>query len=405
MPTYQFEALDAQGLIQHGSLDAADTRAAAQVLRARALYVVRLRSADDGDEQDAAEAFRQWWAVRGGVRQQHQVMFFKQMAMMLRNGLTLLQALDTAAVTVGNARLSHVVGLLRADIESGASLSSALQRQPKYFNTLLVELVRGAEASGELDVVMERVAQDMERKSDLQRQLITSMMYPAIVAFSAVGMSLFLVLGVVPKFAEFFAKSGRQLPPVTQNLIDLTVFLQTWGWLIGLALAAAGVAVGVLWRRPESRPHVDRALLRMPVVGQFIVVANMARFTWTAAMLIKSGVTIIETLRVAAGVLGNAAIANDVKQATDRVLAGADLASSLRQPTLPSMLHQLAAVGERTGALDTVLEDLGSYYQKTLESNIKRMTTLIEPIMILVVAGMVGYVYYAFFAALFAAAG
>lgn len=405
MPLYQFEALDAQGLVQHGSLEAQDTKAAAQVLRARALYVVRLHEPGDGAQGNVTIALRQWWATQGGVRQQHQVMFFKQMAMMLRNGLTILQALDTAAVTVGNAKLAHVVGLLRADIESGASLSIALQRQPKYFSGLLVELVRGAEVSGELDAVMERVAQDMERKSDLQRQLITSMMYPAIVAFSAVGMSLFLVLGVVPKFAEFFAKSGRQLPAVTQNLIDLTVFLQTWGWLMGFALAAAGVSIGVLWRRPESRPHVDRALLRMPVVGNFIVVANMARFTWTAAMLIKSGVTIIETLRVAAGVLGNAAISQDVARATERVLAGADLASSLRQPTLPPMLYQLAAVGERTGALDAVLEDLGSFYQKTLENSIKRMTTLIEPIMILVVAGMVGYVYYAFFAALFAAAG
>lgn len=404
MPLYQFEALDAQGLAQHGSVEAADARAAAQSLRARALYVVRLDQAESDDDALAFDV-RGWVSARLSVRGLHWVMFYKQLGMMLRNGLTLLQALDTAGTTAGSRRLAGVIAQLRAAIEGGSGLSAAMARQSRHFDRLAVELVRGAEASGELDVVMERLARDLERKADLKRQLITSLIYPMIVVLTAIGVSLFLVIGVVPKFAAFFAQTGRQLPAVTQSLIDLSEFMQRWGLWLGLLVAAAGSALLVLWRRPETRPVIDRAVLRLPLVGHLVTVANMARFAWSAGMLIKSGVTIIETLRVCAGVTGNAAITADVNQAAESVLAGRDLATSLDRPTLPRLIHQLVAVGERTGALDTVLQEIGDFYQKLLETAIKRLTALIEPILILLVAGMVGYVYYAFFAALFAAAG
>lgn len=404
MALYQFEAMDAQGLTQHGSVEAADTRAAAQTLRVRALYVVRLEQADTDDGALALDV-RGWLAARMPVRGVHIVMFYKQMSMMLRNGLTLLQTLDIAGTTTSSRRLSTIIARLRADIENGANLSSAMALHPSHFDVLAAQLVRGAEASGELDAVMERIAHDLERKSDLQRQLITSLIYPSIVVLAAVAVSLFLVLAVVPKFAEFFAKSGRQLPPVTQNLIDFSKFMMAWGPWIGLLGLAAGGALFALWRRPESRPIVDRWVLRLPVVGNLIMVGDMTRFAWTAGMLIRSGVTIIEALRVSAGVLGNAAIAADVRHAAESILSGRDLASSLRRPTLPPLIHQLTAVGERTGSLDAVLQEIGDYYQKLLETAIKRMTALIEPVLIILVAGMVGYVYYAFFAALFAAAG
>ncbi len=404
MPLYQFEAMDAQGLTQNGSVEAADTRAATQILRVRALYVVRLEQ-PDADDGVLTLDVRDWLAARMPVRSMYMVMFYKQMSMMLRNGLTLLQALDIAGTTVGSRRLSAVIAQLRADIENGANLSGAMMRHSGHFDMLASQLVRGAEASGELDVVMERIARDLERKSDLQRQIITSLIYPAIVVLAAVGVSLFLVLGVVPKFAEFFAKSGRQLPAVTQNLIDFSNFMMAWGPWIGLLCLMAGVALITLWRRPESRPIVDRWVLRLPVVGNLITLGDMTRFAWTAGMLTRSGIPIVEALRVSADVLGNAAIAADVRHAAESVLSGRDLASSLCRPTLPPLIHQLSAVGERTGSLDAVLQEIGDFYQKLLEMAIKRMTALIEPVLIFLVAGMVGYVYYAFFAALFAAAG
>lgn len=404
MAHYQFEALDAQGLTQSGSVQADNTQAAAQVLRARALYVVRIEQAD-GAQSPASLDIGAWLARQGRVKGTHLVLFYKQLGMMLRNGLTLLQAFDVSSTTVGSPRLSRVIGQMREAIESGASLSDAMAAHPRQFDTLAVELVRGAEASGELDAVMERIATDLERKADLKRQLITSLIYPGIVVFTAIGVSLFLVVGVVPKFAEFFAKSGRQLPPVTQSLLDISSFVQSWGPLFGLLGLVLAVATVMVWQRPQTRPLVDGLLLRVPVVGHAITVANMARFAWTAAMLTRSGVTIIDTLRVSSGVLGNAAIAQDVTDAAESVLSGRDLATSLRRPTVPPLVSQLAAVGERTGALDAVLGDIGDFYQKLLETNIKRLTAMIEPVLILLVASMVGYVYYAFFAALFAAAG
>jgi type IV pilus assembly protein PilC len=178
-----------------------------------------------------------------------------------------------------------------------------------------------------------------------------------------------------------------------------------WGWLLGLLLIAAVVAFVVAWRRPESRLRIDAAILRVPVIGSLLRAAAMAQFTWSCALLLKGGVTLLETLRVAAASTGNRAISGAIGQAAEKVLTGRDLASSLRHPVFPPLVAQLAAVGEKTGSLDAVMEEMSTYYQNLLSVYIKRMTAMVEPLLILLMGGMVGYVYFAFFQALLSATG
>lgn len=335
----------------------------------------------------------------------HMALFYRQTGMMLRSGLSLLSALHTARGTAVSPRLARTIERLENDIVGGASLSAAMARQPQRFPEMTVHLIKSAEASGELDTVLNRLADDLERRMEIRSQLLTAMIYPAVVTLASIGVALFLVLGVIPTFAKFFAKTGRPLPPVTQSLLDLSGFMLTWGWLIGLFIVAAIMAFAVAWKRPALRPRIDAAFLRAPVIGNLLRTAAMAQFSWSCALLLKGGVTLLETLRVTAASAGNRAIASAIGQAAEQVLAGRDLASGLRHPIFPPLIGQLAAVGEKTGSLDTVMEEVSAYYQNLLNVYIKRMTAMVEPLLILLMGGTVGYVYYAFFQALFSAAG
>lgn len=402
MAAFTYVAVDGRGLAQQGQVEAPDERGAAELLRARLLYVSELKPA--AGQTEAREDFMAWLDAHRSIPLNALILFFKQLSVMLRNGLTLLSALETTAETAASGRLKRAIFRLRDEIQSGASLSQAMQRQPNVFAPLMAQLIASAEASGELDQVMGRIAEDLERKQDLRRQLVASLTYPGIVFLMSIGVAAFLMLKVVPVFSAFFAQTGRPMPPITQALVDISVFVQQAAPVVAVAALAASVAAGIAWRHPRTRPRMDAWLLKTPVVGSLLRTGNVARFAWSAALLLKSGVTLIETLGVCSRALTNAAIARDIAEASERILGGMSLAESLKRPTLPALVWQLAAVGERTGALDTMFQEIGDYYQTLLAAALKRLTTLIEPILILVVGGMVGFVYFAFFQALFSIA-
>lgn len=405
MPSYRFVALDGQGQERQGAVSADDARAAASLLRARQLFVVRLESQEDASSatpaSPAAPASFAWLPIGAQAR----VMFFRQLALMLRSGQTLLAALETVHDTCGHARLAQIAKALRSDIERGASFSTALAGHPTVFEPLVVNLIRSAEASGELDTVLGRIGDDMERTLELKRNFLTGLTYPGIVFITAIGISGFLVTKVVPAFATFFAKSGKPIPPGLRNLIAISDWFLTYGHWLGLLIFAALTALALAVRKPAGQLAVDRVLLRVPVVGKLIESAALTRLSWSIAMLLQSGVTVIDALRVGQAVVGNAALGQAVSVAADRVLIGRDLSASLRQPPLPYFIARMAGVGEQTGALVEVFTEVGDFYQKQLLMQIKRLTAMIEPMLILLIGGMVGYVYYAFFEAMFATTG
>ncbi len=400
MTIYQYAALDTQGVEQSGSIEADSPRAAAQALRGKGLYVVTLRDAaamPARTSQDVLTQLRELEPVGTFDR----VFFFQQAALMLRSGLTLLEALDTAETLAKSRRLAAAIRRVSQAVRGGERLSEAMAREPRIFPAMAVQLVKSAEASGELDQTLERIAQDLDRKADIKRNLLTALMYPTIVVLAAVGVSGFLVVGVIPKMAKFLERKGNALPSATQNLLDLSNLIQRWGWLIAVVLLATIVLLAFAYSRPRGRLAIDRALLKLPKVGHSLRTASVTQLAWSLSSLLKSGVTLLESLKITADLIPNKAIAGVLKEAQARILAGRDLASALDSPLLPKLVPQMAAIGERTGSLDSVMAELGVYHQRELALQIKRMTAMIEPVLTLLIGGMVGYVYYAFFQALF----
>lgn len=403
MAIYRYQVLNADGREQAGSIEAIDARSAANLLRARQLHVLRIEDPKQVTDEDSVAQY----SVRAflPVRLQDRVFFFRQMALMLRSGLTILQALQVASGLTQSVRMSQAIIAMSDLIKSGDSLSQAMREQGRLFSTLAIQLVRSAESSGELDTVLERITEHLEQQAETRRNLITSMIYPVIVVLASVTVAFFLLTTVIPKFAEFFARSNKTLPPVTQMMLDFSNAVTA---AVPYILIFSVVTMGLLmytYRLPQGRLLIDRSILRIPVIGSIITRASIAQMAWAMSMLLRSGVTLIESLRVSQELVVNLAIRNAFTRAAEQVLEGRNLADSLKDPVLPDLFSNLAAVGEQAGSLEQVMHELGSYYSQLLQVGIKRMSNMIEPLLMLVIGGMVGFVYYAFFQAVFSLAG
>jgi type IV pilus assembly protein PilC len=240
---------------------------------------------------------------------------------------------------------------------------------------------------------------------ELKRQLINSLTYPVIVMLMAVGVFAFLAVSVVPKFASFIESRGRNVPIEALMLMDMSAWVSEWGgWLVLSFLAALG---GVLfaYTTVAGRAVIDRVLLMTPILGGAIRDATMAQVAWTMGMLLKSGATAIESLRVVTHVAGNRVFVVAFEEAEGRLLTGKSLAKALNQRVIPHMMRHMVAVGEGTGQIDQVMEAVGEYFRRSLDARIKLMTSLIEPVMLIFVGSVVGFVYYAFFKTIMSAGG
>lgn len=410
MAVFSYIALDGQGVEQRGELEALDERDARVLLRAQRLRPMRLDAGPLPEDASALEQiFRtvepvlpRAWMPAGG---KDVGMLFRQLSLMLRAGHTLVQSLDAAGrLTVKHRARDLTVGLA-GDLRAGKSLSGAMAAAGRPFTPFMVKLTASGELSGDLDQVLERMANDLDRKLELKRQLINSLTYPVIVMLMAVGVFSFLAVSVVPRFASFIESRGRDVPVEAQMLMDMAAWFSAWGAWVGLGFVLAVLAVLFAYRRPLGRAVIDRLLLLLPVLGGAIRDATMAQVAWTLGLLLKSGATAIESLRVVTHVAGNTVFVAAFQEAENRLLTGASLAKSLKQRVIPHMMQHMVAVGEGTGQIDQVMEAVGEYYRKSLDARIKLMASLIEPVLLIFVGAVVGFVYYAFFKTIMSAGG
>lgn len=405
MPSFEYIAVTHLGVEVRGHTDAADARTAAATLRDQSLFVVKLRTAGRrvAAPNSATDVVKRpdaggLTSVLPVVSSDH-VMFLRQLSLMLRSGLTLLQSLEVCASQTSKTAFVRAINQLALTVQSGKSLSDAMHEQGRRFSLLTVQLVRCAEATGELDAALDRAALQIERHAELRSQTVTSLIYPTIVVMTSIAVAAMLVIKVIPKFAAFFARRGGQLPWATQWLLDAAALLSKW-WPAVLAITtivAAALIAGYVM--PRGRLLIHHALLRVPLIGKLLTAGLMSRFSQTLATLLESGVTIVEALSISRDVVGNRAVSQALKNAEQRVLAGHNLATALNGSVVPTLIVQAIAIGEQTGSLGQVLSEVSVYYDALLEKNIRRMNALIEPLMILSIGLMVGFVYFAFFQA------
>ena len=406
MTGFSYLCLTAQGAEASGQMDAPDEVAARRQLRERRLKVLRIAEGDSGGGGMGAMAVLR--ALMYGISRQRsisdgeRVLFSQQMHLMLKSGHTVLEALAAVARLSSKARLVDSLGRIAASIQRGSSLAVACGGEKELFNRLALKLIEAGEASGELAVVFERMAAMFERRAEVRRQLVTALVYPGFVLLAAVGVISFLVITVIPRFATFLNGRGRAVPWAAQTMMDVSDWLTEWGGVIGVSALALVVGILLLRRIPSAKRAIDRAALVFPVLGFTLAVAAMAQMTWIFGLLIKSRLTVLESLRICAQVVGNASYGDAFSQAADDVLAGKSLAAAFERTLLPRLVQHMAAVGERSGQLDMVMESLGVHYKKLLDARVKLLAAMIEPVLTVLVGGIVGFVYFAFFQAMLA---
>ena len=405
MALFSYIALTAAGNELAGKQTADDLGSAMQMLRDRNLRVLEINPARKKGSFGGQESFSDWLASQRSVSKSALIFFFRQMTFMLRSGLAVTESLSLAREQLSCARLKLTIKLMLKDIEAGLALSVAMKKHPSVFPDMAVNLMSAGENTGDLDAIMARLATHLEKKAALRAQMINAMIYPVIVIIAAIAVATFMMIKIIPKFSDFLLGQGKQLPPSTQALINISEYVNQNGLYIILISIAFIVLLLVMYQTKNGRLTIDSLLLRLPVIGPMLVIGSMGQMTWSLATLLASGVTVYQSFKVTGALLTNRVYANKMYHAADKVLQGKDMSSSIAHPKIPKLVSQMIAVGERTGSLDQILQEMGMYYEQQLDTAIKRMTALIEPVMILVVGGMVGFVYYAFFQALFSLIG
>lgn len=404
MPNFQYRARDPVGRSQKGVLEAASSAVVSQNLRRRGWMVIEVTQAA------VAPTVEDLWKLANPMnylppRSIDIELSCKQLTVMLRGGLTLLTGLQALAKQASKPKLREIWEQTANRIQEGASFADAMA-EAKCFPDLLVQLVRVGEQTGDLEVTIERAADTMESRRRLRANLFTALAYPSLVLVAAIGVTAFMVIGVIPKLNAFLQGMGRRLPAMTQMLVDVSELARKYlpHTIIGLLILT--VIGTFLYCHPLGRLNVDRRLLRIPVVGNLLRLAGTASFARALGILVRSGITLLEGLRTSEGLLHNRFLAGRVAAARQAVMQGGTLADPLAVPhAFTPLLSRMVAVGESAGTIDDVLDEVAKFHEQQLQAAIRQLSSIIEPLIIVVVGGIVGFVYIAFFMALFSAGG
>ncbi len=402
MKAYQYTALDANGQEVRGNVNADDRKDASTKLRNQGLYVIELNDGTSGPVMVTASKNNVMMAIREQlpIGSTDKIFYFKQLSLMLRAGMSLTDSLNTLIHLLSNPRMKKIVADILYRVRAGETFSHATAAA-EIFPQMAEFMIRSAEASGELDAVLVRIADHMERRAKLQRDIITTAFYPMIVVLLGVGMFFFLVTSVIPEFAKFFRDSGKPIPPISQSLIDLGDFFGQYGVLILVLFVLLILSLMALYRTASGRLAMDTFTLRVPLIGGIVTFGSMSQLTWSLSMLLNSGLTAVEALDITGRLIPNRLISNNVFDARERVIRGQDLASSLVATGITPLVQQLAGVGEKSGNLDRIMEEAGNFYEEALQVKSKLLGAMIEPAAILIIGSMVGFVYYAFLKTIF----
>jgi type IV pilus assembly protein PilC len=331
------------------------------------------------------------------------VILTRQLATMIDAGLPLVQCLDILGSQTENKALGKVVGQVRSDVESGATFADALKKHPKVFDNLYVNMVAAGEAGGILDTILQRLAAYMEKFAKIKGQIKSAMIYPSVILFVAVSVVALLMVVVVPMLAGMFADMGQALPLPTRIVITGSNFLKGWG---GLALLCViiGFIVGLKqFRRTENGLRItDGIALKMPVVGSLIQRVSVAKFTRTLGTLMTSGVPILEGLLIVSRTAGNKVVEESIMSTRQSVSEGKTLAEPLgKAKVFPQMVVQMIAVGEATGALDSMLNKIADFYDDEVDAAVATLTSMLEPMLMVFLGTTVGFVIVAMYMPIF----
>lgn len=319
-------------------------------------------------------------------------LFTRQLATMMAAGVPLVQGFDIVARGSDKPGLRSMLLGIKTDVESGTALADALAAEPKFFDELFVNLVAAGERSGALETLLDKIATYREKAEALKAKVRKAMTYPAVITAVALIVTGILLYFVVPQFEGLFGSFGADLPAFTRLVISLSEFVQTWWWLILLAIAAASVTLSQLNQRsPGFRAARDKYILRVPVIGSILYKAALARYARTLATMFAAGVPLVDALTSVAGATGNILFSRAVLRIRDQVATGEQLHRAMQQTELfPHMAVQMIAIGEESGALDTMATKVAEFYEAEVDDMVDNLSALLEPLIMVVLGVLVG---------------
>ena len=402
--TFEFRAMDLAGTTSSGELEADSKAAVGEQLRQRGLIVLDV--SEKKSPVNVEDFFKKW----KGVDSRELAVFSRQFATLVASGMPMLRTLETLEQQTKDEQIQAATASLRADVEAGSTLEQGMERNPKVFDRLFRSMVRSGEQSGRLDDVLDRVAFQVEKQDALRRQVKSAMMYPSLVFGFAVIVLVAIVAFVIPIFAGIFEELGEDnpeekvaLPLPTQVCVSASEFL-TGYWFI-LIPAVVGIAVGFArWKKTEKgHEQWDRIKLRLPFkIGDVVQKVALARWSRTFAGAVEAGVPMLQAIKLTGETSGNVVVEQAMEDVYESVKRGGTLAGPIeKNPIFPPLVGHMMAVGEETGQLQQMMSKVADFYEAEVDAKVKALTALIEPIMIVFVGGIVGFIVVAMYLPMF----
>jgi type IV pilus assembly protein PilC len=399
MPVFKYIGKTRSGTVQKGEIEANDRSAAVAVLRQRQVLVTSIR-ARPKDIEFKIPGFS------GKVKEKDIVIFTRQLATMIDAGLPLVQCLDILSRQSLNKQFAATIGKIKTDVESGDTFADALRKHPKVFTDFFTNMVEAGEAGGILDTILARLAVYMEKARALKGRVKSAMVYPAAIVSIAILVIVFLMIFVIPVFAEMFESFGGTLPAPTRLIMSLSDFTRRY-ILYAVPVVIAGIYLFKRFYRTEKGKRlVDSFMLKTPVVGPLIQKVAVAKFTRTLGTLVSSGVPIIDGLQITARTAGNKVVEDAVLAIIGSIKEGQTIAEPLsRQNIFPPMVVQMIEVGENSGALDMMLNKIADFYDEEVDTAVAGLTSLMEPALMVFLGTTIGFVVVAMYLPIFKMAG
>jgi len=392
MPVYEYTALDRAGKNVVGIIDADSTVAARQKLRASGKYPVQIKETTAKAKSESAAGFS-LPSLFNRITPDDIHALTRQLATLLNAGIPLVGALDALMEQTTSPSLKKIIAQIKESVNEGNSLTVSLTRHPKLFSNIYINMVRAGEASGSLDVVLDRLAEFGEHQQALKGRFKAALVYPIFMAIIGTGVLFFLLSFVVPNLTRIFTEMKQVLPLPTTILIWFSDFMRSYWWAILVVIVAIIIGIREFIKSPKGRHIWDTLKLHLPVIGQINRKIALSRFGRTLGSLLQSGVPLITSLQIVRNIVNNVLIGAVIDEAMEDIQAGKSLNLALsRSIWFPPVFRQMVSVGEQSGDLEGMLHKVADAYEREVETRITGMTALIEPIMILFMAAIVGFI-------------
>ena len=385
MPKYIFTAKNFDGKLKGGEMEAKDEKALAQSLRSEGFLVTSIKVIGEKEKKNSIGSIN----IFGGVPLKEKMVFARNLSVMVSSGLPISKAVKNLSVQTSNKNFRKILLEIHEELQKGKSLSESLQRYPKIFSDLFVNMVRVGEAGGTLEDSLDIVATQLEKDHDLVGKVRGAMMYPAVILVVMLGIGVLMLTFILPKLTGVFSEMDVELPVMTRAMISASDFMREHYLIVMALFVALAVSFKFFWGSKTGKKFFGFAAIKMPIINNIIIKVNCARFARIYSSLLKSGVSVIEALKITSDTLGNYFFKKAINDGIEKVQKGVNLSSVIGSypKIFPPLVYQMFEVGEETGKIESVLMKLAEFYEEEVNQITKNMSSIIEPFLMVLIGG------------------